>query len=182
MPATLKHSISYPAGTVAPNVPAVMQTTAQSVEAALEVLAAKLDKAPLGQLAYLSNNNTSIGLAGTGVLCDYVQADLVAGRLYRATYRVNTVSASAANMAIAVAMKRSASTDVTVNGTDLDDAVTIYSAPVANQGCTSLVTMTWRQPTSGLTNIKVVMARASGATAYDISMRKLAVYDDGAQF
>lgn len=38
MPTTLKYAIAYPAGTVAPNVPAVMQTQAQSVEAALKTI------------------------------------------------------------------------------------------------------------------------------------------------
>jgi hypothetical protein len=35
MPSTVKYAISYPAGTTAPNVPVVMQTQAESVEAAL---------------------------------------------------------------------------------------------------------------------------------------------------
>lgn len=38
MPSTLKYGITYPAGSVAPNVPVVMQAQAQSVEAALATL------------------------------------------------------------------------------------------------------------------------------------------------
>lgn len=38
MPSTLTHKISYPSGTVAPNVPVVMQTTAESVDSALVAL------------------------------------------------------------------------------------------------------------------------------------------------
>ena len=41
MPTTLKHGISYPSGSVAPNIPVVMQAQAQSVEAALEALVNK---------------------------------------------------------------------------------------------------------------------------------------------
>lgn len=36
MPSTLKHAISYPSGSQAPNVPIVMQTAAESVDAAVD--------------------------------------------------------------------------------------------------------------------------------------------------
>lgn len=39
MPSTLKHAISYPAGSQAPNIPVVLQQTAESVEAALKKVA-----------------------------------------------------------------------------------------------------------------------------------------------
>lgn len=38
MPSTLKYQITYPAGNVAPNVPLVMQQSAESVEAALDAI------------------------------------------------------------------------------------------------------------------------------------------------
>lgn len=41
MPTTLKYQIAYPAGNVAPNVPLVMQTQAESVEAALTATTSK---------------------------------------------------------------------------------------------------------------------------------------------
>lgn len=41
MPNTLTYGITYPSGTVAPNVPIVMQTQAESVEAALAALQAR---------------------------------------------------------------------------------------------------------------------------------------------
>lgn len=180
MPSTVKYAISYPAGTTAPNVPVVMQTTAESVESALTALAT--EKAAKGLLAYNSNPAGSTGLAGTGIMCDLVQASLVINRLYRISYSVNTLSTGAANMAIAVALKKSVTTDATATGTDIDNAWTIYSAPVAGQGCTSLVEMIYRATATETVNIKAVMARATTTAGYDISSRKLAVYDMGYQF
>jgi hypothetical protein len=42
MPSTLRFGIQYPAGTVAPNVPLVMQTQAESVETAMNTLPYKV--------------------------------------------------------------------------------------------------------------------------------------------
>lgn len=181
MATTPTQAIPYAGPNDAPDVPYWMQRMAERIAALLDALGVTLGKAPKGLVGYTSNNATSIGLGGGSVVCDYVQVDLVKDRMYRATWRVNTVCQATANMAIAVAIKKSATSDVTNQGLDLDDAHTIYTAPVANQGCTSQVSMTWRATATERVNIKAIMARASGTATFDISARKLAFFDDGAQ-
>lgn len=65
MPSTLKHGIAYPSGSVAPNVPIVMQTLAESVDAAL----ATIDNVPSLEVVSFSGTTwgaslTSAQLAG----------------------------------------------------------------------------------------------------------------------
>lgn len=64
MPSTLKHKISYPSGTVAPNVPVVMQTQAESVDAALTALNGPWTALTLqnGWLAYVGGGSYYNGL------------------------------------------------------------------------------------------------------------------------
>lgn len=64
MPTTLNHAISYPAGTAAPNVPLAMQTTAESVETALNGLTTAWTTLTLtgGWLAYAGGGTYFNGL------------------------------------------------------------------------------------------------------------------------
>lgn len=62
MPTTTKHAIAYPSGSVAPNVPVVMQTQAESVDAALTALGAKIRHAQFGGASATSNAGAGAAL------------------------------------------------------------------------------------------------------------------------
>lgn len=178
MPTTVKYALAYPLGTVAPNVPAVMQTLAESVEAALVAL--DIEKRPKGLIGNNFNTNFSVGLGGTEVMADLVNVSLVAGRWYEATYRFTT-DTSIANMAVSANLKKSATADTTAAGTTITDNYTVYTAPAASQGASSLVVFTWQAATTETVNIKAILTRATGTVTYNINDRHLTVKDIGAQ-
>lgn len=179
MGTTLVYGISYPSGTAAPNVPVAVQATAQSVEAALAAQDVKITKNALGVLATKTTATASTGLGATSVLCDYVGINLVANRYYTATYRVNTVCTGAANLPVAIQFRKSAQSDVTATGTDMGEAVTTYTAPVAGSGASGYATTTWKAGATESVNLKATMARAGGTATFDISLRQLVVTDGG---
>lgn len=59
MPSTLKYAITYPSGTAAPNVPLVMQTQAESVEAAITAVDIKMRHAEFTTTAVTPTAGTS---------------------------------------------------------------------------------------------------------------------------
>ena len=64
MPSTLKYQITYPAGNVAPNVPLAMQSTAESVEAALDTINSRSSGHPV-----LTNSWVTSSAVATNLWC-----------------------------------------------------------------------------------------------------------------
>lgn len=131
-------------------------------------------------VARLSFNATSVGLSGSAVMANFVVVNLVANRWYRAKYIFNTVCSGGADVAISSAIRKSATSDETATGTDVDDARTIYTPPVANQLGTLDFEAVWKASASETVNIKAVLTRLTTAHLYDISLRRLTVEDMGA--
>lgn len=80
MPSTLKYNITYPAGNVAPNVPLVMQTQAESVEAGID---AALAKYPQGLLSSQKGTANSSAVSALSVINNIPTFAFKAGRKYR---------------------------------------------------------------------------------------------------
>lgn len=76
MPSTLKHGIVYPSGSVAPNVPIVMQTQAESVDAAIEAT----KTVPFGHMGRTAGFQ-AVSAGGTVVAMDAAQ-DLRGGMTF----------------------------------------------------------------------------------------------------
>lgn len=176
MPNTVKYALTYPLGTVAPNVPAVMQTLAQSVENAL--IALGIEGRAKGLLGNKETNTTTSGLGGSEAMADLVAVSLVLDRWYEAVYRF-TSDTTVANMALSVNVKKSATTDSGVTGTAPGRSYTVYTAPVANQGYTNVCVFRWKATATETVNIKAILLRATGSVGYNITDRQLTVADLG---
>lgn len=141
------------------------------------------DKGEKQAKGLIGNNETdtaSTGIVGTEVTADSVSVNLVSGNWYQVTYRVNTVSAGSANIAYYLKCKRG-SDPANTAGVEVDDAFTFYTAPVANQGKTDIAVFVFKAATTETINIKITTARVAGSSGYDISLRKLDVFNMGAQ-
>ncbi|MCZ9883723.1 hypothetical protein [Arthrobacter sp. B2a2-09] len=179
MPSTVKYALSYPAGTTAPNVPVVMQTSMESVEAALNGIAA--ENMSKGIIARNSNAGTNYIANGTFVMFDLLAVPLIANRWYEVSYTF-THSVSATNVPLAVAVRSSATTDSTATGTDVDNNATLWTAPLADSGKTDTPVWQFKASATGTVNIKACIARAVGTGNVGIATRRLVVRDIGAQF
>lgn len=119
MPTTLTHQISYPSGSQAPNVPVVMQTTAESVDAALS----KITKAPL---IICSKNSLQTTPASPGVQMDVtwdveVHKQGITHAANSALFTVTEAGIYQLNVRVAFATGSGACTAIAnVNGQDLD--------------------------------------------------------------
>jgi hypothetical protein len=173
MPTTVKYKISYPLGTVAPNVPVVMQAQAESVEAALDVL-----PYARGLLKRNVNNNTNNISDGTWQMFDLVTHTLELGRWYEVTYQFVTTCATT-NVPMGVAIRSSATTDATATGTDVENSATIWTAPLASSGKTDSPTFVFQATAAGPVNLKACVARAVGTGAITVSTRRLYLRDLG---
>lgn len=181
MPSTIKYAINYPSGTVAPNVPLVMQQQAESVEAALNNL-------PVAKGIIARNNaastTNSFSTVGTWIMFDHVTVDLVANRWYEAkyTFSESTAATGVANQPFAVVARQSVSTDTTATGTDVDGSVTLWTAPIAQSGNGQEVSFIWKASLSGTFNIKMCFTKVVSNNQINVTNRRLSVMDLGAQF
>ena len=156
MPSTLKHAISYPAGTAAPNVPLVMQTTAESVEAALEDI-------PQGIIAYAKTTSNS-GAVGTtiSVVNNIGTVPFVNGRRYRISWISNFYTSNTTTTA-AFKIHTAATTDGASLTTGLTTLADTEERPVTANERYPLNFVTYYDSTAGAKQLKVTVNAVSGA-------------------
>lgn len=160
-----------------------LTTTNNNLDSIDDHLKNVVQKMARGRLAWKSNDSANTGLNATLAISDYVTVSLISGRYYTATYRFNTVVPSTASVGIAFTLRKSATSDVGSGGTDVDDAITEWSAPFANSGRTHILQVRWKATATETVNIKFVTQRITGSgITYDISLRRLSVEDAGNQF
>lgn len=141
-----------------------------------------LDLQSRGQCAEVVTAGSLTGIAGTLVMVDYLPSiSLVSGRRYRVRYKFTSVSAGA-NEALGVNLVKSITSDVTSAGTSVEDTATLWTAPLVSSGSTHQIEFDWKAPTTETVNLKMTLQRAVGASTIDISVRRLTVTDEGAQF
>jgi len=138
------------------------------------------DRLPKGRIARVVTIPAKTGIAGTWTVLDLAPVSLVSGRVYRVTYKYNTLG-STADQAIAIELRKSATTDATEAGTAIDDTATDYLAPAAAQGRTSFYEFEFTATATETVNLKMCAVRATGSTTFEISGRKFSVVDLGAQ-
>ena len=116
MPQTLNWAIKYPAGSVAPNVPANMQTLAESVDAGLTTL----DKGARGLIAI--NEKTASGTAQSAIyVAQYIPSvTFKANRWYEVSFSGVVLSSVSDNNALAQ-IQTCATTDGTGSTTGLTE-------------------------------------------------------------
>lgn len=139
-----------------------------------------MSKFPKGVIREFVNDASSGNIDKTSWhLNENLQVPLIAGRRYRAYYKVTHLSASG-NMAISVLANTSATTDNNPNsGTQHEGDWTLYAAPTAGQGKTDILEFTWVAAQTGTFNFKISTLRATLNGYYYFKNRRLAVYDEG---
>jgi hypothetical protein len=143
---------------------------------------ADLALSPRGLVAVTTTAGTSPGLVGTDTVGDLAEVDLVEDRWYQVVYRFTSLPLTGSNLAIAVALRKSATTDDTAGtgADDIDQAAVVYTAPTGS-GKTQLAMFTFQAPTTETVNLKAVLKRIAGTGGYDISSRRLTITDVGAR-
>lgn len=132
-----------------------------------------------GYLASTSDATTSTGLSGTGVMCNLVAVNLIAGRRYRATY-TTSIRSTEANLGVVGSFRKSATSDATSAGTVYDFDQIVFTSPRTSTWGSADFSVDWSQTVTETVNVKLIMARVAGTDAFDISSRKLLVEDIGA--
>lgn len=102
MPSTLKYGITYPSGSVAPNVPIAMQTQAESVDAALTAL--NIEKMAKGLVYETKATAGSGGFTALTVVSNIPSFTFKAGRRYQIVWdghHLSSVAADTVEMQIA---------------------------------------------------------------------------------
>lgn len=140
-------------------------------------------KYPKGLIAEKVDNTSNAGYSGTFAVGSIASVNLVAGRWYRARYIFTVVSASA-NEVVQFDFVKSIVSDVTATGTSVGDGTQRYlpTNPTANNSSTVTAEARWKATTTETVNIKSILARAIGASTFDINSRTLSIEDLGAQF
>ncbi len=133
-------------------------------------------------LTRFSNVTASKSFTNIWSLVDnLVSVALVSGRWYRVEARVTSLVIGESNLAYAIDLRKSVTTDVTEAGTSIDNSVTLYSAPAASQGKTDTVSWAWKATATETVNLKLASSRAAGTASYALSERKFNLYDMGQQ-
>lgn len=132
-----------------------------------------------GLPGYVSDGTVSTGLSGSGVMCNSVIANLVAGRRYRAVFRF-TARSTEANLGIIASIRTSAAGDTSSAGTVVPFEPILYTSPRVSSWGGQRVEVTWTQATTATLAVKAVLARIVGTDAFDIADRVLYVEDMGA--
>lgn len=184
MPTTITHNISYPSGSQAPNVPVVMQTTAESVDAALtELGTGNLAKG----LVYFDKVTTGSASVSDAIINHITTFTFKAGRRYRIVWDTSFISGGASSLfycsinftAVGSAPSSTAGL-TTLNGRTIHCPLagsTTYSGPITTDYKPTVDTTTmikfWALRVVGGDLISVV-GNSNEYALYQI-------YDDGAQ-
>ena len=123
-------------------------------------------------------NNASNATSGTNTMFDLIAVTLEADRWYRVVYRHGNDSAGS-NSAYSLTIKKSATSDATAAGTDIEAGYTLWTADATASGFTKNPEWTWKQTVTETVNVKICAITAVGS-ATNISSRRMHIYDLGA--